>query len=139
VPTVTFDVLCVFVVLSLDRRRVLHVNVTASPYAEWAAQQVVEAFSEDATFTFLVRDRDGIFGAAFDRRVNSLGIRQLRMAPLSSLAPDILTHASTRALVGLLGIGRRERRLAHLERSLARGPLHDHGAVGAMHVRENRG
>jgi hypothetical protein len=44
VPTVTFDVLYVLVVLSLERRRLLHVNVTAHPYATWAAQQLVEAF-----------------------------------------------------------------------------------------------
>ena len=38
VPTVTFDVLYVFFVLSLERRRVLHVNVTRQPHAAWAAQ-----------------------------------------------------------------------------------------------------
>ncbi len=43
-PTVTFQVVYVFVVLSLERRRILHVNVTVHPYAEWTAQQVVEAF-----------------------------------------------------------------------------------------------
>jgi hypothetical protein len=41
VPTVTFDVLYVFFVLSLERRRILHVNVTAHPNAAWTAQQVV--------------------------------------------------------------------------------------------------
>jgi hypothetical protein len=50
VPTVTFDILYVFVVLSLERRRILHVNVTAHPYAEWAAQQIVEAFGADGKF-----------------------------------------------------------------------------------------
>ena len=44
VPTAAFRVLYVFVVLSLDRRRVLHFHVTTSPTAEWTAQQVVEAF-----------------------------------------------------------------------------------------------
>jgi transposase InsO family protein len=83
VPTVTFDVLYVFVVLSLERRRILHVNVTAHPYAEWAARQIVEAFGEDGAFELLIRDRDGIFGAAFNRRVNNLGVRQLRTAPRS--------------------------------------------------------
>jgi putative transposase len=83
VPTVTFDILYVFVVLSLERRRILHVNVTAHPYAEWAAQQIVEAFGEDGAFKLLIRDRDGIFGAVFDRRVNNLGVRQLRIAPRS--------------------------------------------------------
>jgi transposase InsO family protein len=83
VPTVTFDILYVFVVLSLERRLILHVNVTAHPYAEWAAQQIVEAFGADSAFKLIIRDRDKIFGAAFDRRVENLGIRQLRIAPRS--------------------------------------------------------
>src|SRR5690606_16392932 len=44
----TFGVLYVFFVLSLERRRVLHVNVTAHPYAAWAAaQQMIEAVAPD--------------------------------------------------------------------------------------------
>jgi hypothetical protein len=82
-PTVTFDVLYVFVVLSLERRLILHANVTAHPYAAWAAQQVVEAYGEDGAFKFLIRDRDAIFGRTFDQRMNNLGIRQLRIAPRS--------------------------------------------------------
>jgi hypothetical protein len=58
VPTVTFDILYVFVVLSLERRLILHVNVTTHPYAEWAAQQIVEAFGADGGFKLLIRDRD---------------------------------------------------------------------------------
>jgi transposase InsO family protein len=83
VPTVTFDILYVFVVLSLERRLIVHVNVTADPYAEWAAQQIVEAFGHDGVFKTLIRDRDKIFGAAVDHRVNNLGVRQLRIAPRS--------------------------------------------------------
>jgi len=83
VPTVTFKVLYVFFVLSLERRRVLHVNVTAHPTAEWAAQQVVEAIGPDLAFERLIRDRDKIFGASFDRRVENLGLTQLRIAPRS--------------------------------------------------------
>ena len=83
VPTVTFDVLYVFVVLSLERRRILHVNVTSHPYGEWAAQQIVEAFGEDGTFRFLIRDRDKISGKAFDGRVDHLGVEQLLTAPRS--------------------------------------------------------
>src|SRR5579864_3700312 len=80
-PTVTFGVLYVFFVLSLHRRRVIHVNVTEHPTAEWAAQQIVEAVGPDAGLTRLIRDRDKIFGAAFDRRVDNLGLTQLRTAP----------------------------------------------------------
>jgi putative transposase len=83
VPTVTFQVLYVFVVLSLERRRILHVNVTAHPYAAWAAQQIVEAVGPDPDVVRLIRDRDGIYRAVFDTRVRNLGIEQLRTAPRS--------------------------------------------------------
>jgi len=59
VPTVTFKVLYVFVVLSHARRRVVHFNVTESPTAQWTAQQISEAFPWEAAPRFLVRDRDG--------------------------------------------------------------------------------
>src|SRR3989454_94732 len=48
VPTATFRVLYVFVVLLHHRRRVVHFNVTDSPTAAWTAQQVVEAFPHDS-------------------------------------------------------------------------------------------
>ena len=44
VPTATFRVLYCFLVLSHDRRRVVHFNVTANPSAAWTAQQLVEAY-----------------------------------------------------------------------------------------------
>jgi transposase InsO family protein len=83
VPTVTFGIVCVFFVLSLERRRVLHVNVTRQPHAAWAAQQIVEAIGADLVPARLIRDRDGIFGAVFDTRVDHLGIRQIKIAPRS--------------------------------------------------------
>ncbi len=83
VPTVTFDVLYVFFILSLERRRILHVNVTAHPHAAWTAQQIVEAVGPDVEVVRLVRDRDSIYGSAFDARVRNLGIEQLVIAPRS--------------------------------------------------------
>ena len=66
VPTATFQRLFCFVVMSLDRRRILHVNVTRNPTAEWVAQQILEAFSGDGWMPrFLQRDRDGAYGWAF--------------------------------------------------------------------------
>jgi hypothetical protein len=56
VPTVTFGVLYVFFVLSLERRRVIHVNVTEHPTAEWAAQQIVEAVGPDVEPRDLIGD-----------------------------------------------------------------------------------
>ena len=77
------DVLYVFFVLSLERRRILHVNVTAHPHAAWTAQQVVEAVGPDGEVVRLIRDRDSIYGSAFDSRVRNLGIEQLVVAPRS--------------------------------------------------------
>ena len=62
VPTALFRVLFVFVVLSHDRRRVVHFNVTEHPTAEWTAQQIREAFPWDEAPRYLIRDRDAIFG-----------------------------------------------------------------------------
>jgi putative transposase len=83
VPTVTFDVLYVFFVLSLERRRILHVNVTAHPHAAWTAQQIVEAVGPDVEVVRLVRDRDSIYGSAFDVRMRNLGIEPLVIAARS--------------------------------------------------------
>src|SRR5262245_43095065 len=47
VPTATFRVLFVLIVLAHERRRIVHFNVTEHPTAQWTAQQVVEAFPWD--------------------------------------------------------------------------------------------
>jgi len=83
VPTVTFRILFVFLVLSHDRRRVLHSNVTGSPTAKWTGQQIVEAFPWDTVPRYLIRDRDGIYGRDFTGRANALGIKQILIAPRS--------------------------------------------------------
>ena len=79
-PTVRFTMLYVLVFLSIDRRRVIHFNVTAHPTAEWTAQQVIEAFPWDTAPKYLLRDRDGIYGDWFKRRVKNLGIEQVLTA-----------------------------------------------------------
>ena len=58
VPTATFRVLFVLVVLSHDRREILHSNVTESPTAEWTARQIIEAVGLDDTPKYLIRERD---------------------------------------------------------------------------------
>src|SRR5262245_54485857 len=59
------------------RRRILHVNCTEHPTASWTAQQVVDAFPEDAAPRFLLRDRDCIYDATFRRRVAGLGLTEV--------------------------------------------------------------
>jgi len=73
----------VFIVLSHDRRRVVHFNVTEHPTAQWAAQQLVEAFPYDSAPRYMLRDRDTIYGEKVRRRIKSLGIEEVVTAPRS--------------------------------------------------------
>jgi hypothetical protein len=67
VPTIRFQVRYVFLVLAHQRRRILHINVTAHPTAEWAADQLRYAFPWDSAPRYLLQDRDRIFGDNFTR------------------------------------------------------------------------
>src|SRR5258705_394384 len=83
VPTATFRILYVFVVLLHHRRRVVHFNVTDSPTAAWTAQQIVEAFPDDSAPRYLLRDRDSIYGGEFRRRVKAIGLAEVLITPRS--------------------------------------------------------
>ncbi len=75
VSTATFRVLFVMLILSHDRRRVLHFDVTANPTAAWTSQQVVNAFPWDSAPRYMIRDRDGIYRPALRNRVRHLGVK----------------------------------------------------------------
>jgi len=83
VPTVRNKILYVFLVLAHDRRRVLHFNVTSNPTAEWTAQQIVEAFPWELSARYLIRDNDKIYGEAFQKRVQDMGLQEVPTAPRS--------------------------------------------------------
>ncbi|MGH9880088.1 MAG: hypothetical protein ACRD6N_01530 [Pyrinomonadaceae bacterium] len=77
VPTVSFRLLFVFVVLAHQRRHAIHFNVTAHPTAEWTGRQIAEAFPWDGAPRYLLHDRDCVYGAAFHQRVGQMGIREV--------------------------------------------------------------
>ena len=83
VPTFTFRVLFVFVVLAHDRRQILHVNVTGHPTAAWTAQQIRNAFPWDTAPRFLLRDRDGTYGDECRACLDAMGIDEVLTAPRS--------------------------------------------------------
>ena len=83
VPTATFRILYVFLVLRHDRRRILHVNVTLHPTSSWTAQQIIEAFPFETAPSFVLRDRDSIYGGIFRRRVAGMGIKEVLIVPRS--------------------------------------------------------
>jgi hypothetical protein len=77
VPTAGLRVLFVLVVLAHHRRRVVHFNVTEHPTAQWTAQQIVDAFPDDSAPSYLLRDRDNVYGQAFRHRVKRMGIEEV--------------------------------------------------------------
>ncbi len=83
VPTATFRLLYVFVILSHPRRHILHFNVTIQPTAAWVARQLRQAFPFETSPRYLIRDRDGIYGVEVRRCLFSLGIEEVVTAPRS--------------------------------------------------------
>jgi len=83
VPTIGFDLLYVLVVVRLERRDLVWINVTANPTAEWVARQITEAFPWDEAPHYLIRDRDRIYGSVVRRRLRVMGIRDKPTAPAS--------------------------------------------------------
>src|SRR5256712_3585894 len=81
VPTLTFRLLFGFIVLRHDRRELVHVNVTTHPTATWTARQMIDAFPYESAPTYVLRDRDAIYGNEFTRRIADMGIREIRIAP----------------------------------------------------------
>src|ERR1700694_3069984 len=72
VPTIGFSLLYAFVIVHLDRRNLVWINVTTNPTAEWVARQMTEAFPWDDAPKYLIRDRDRIFGAVVTRRLRAM-------------------------------------------------------------------
>ena len=83
VPTLGFDLLYAFVIIHLDRRHLVWINVTTSPTAEWITRQLTEAFPWDAASRHLIHDRDRIYGSMVARRMRAMGIRDKPTAPAS--------------------------------------------------------
>jgi transposase InsO family protein len=81
VPTIGFELLYAFVIVRLDRRHLVWINVTTNPTAEWVARQITEAFPWNEAPRYLTRDRDGIYGAIVTRRLRAMGIRDKPIAP----------------------------------------------------------
>jgi putative transposase len=78
VPTATYRLLFVLVLLAHDRRRIRHVAVTAHPTAAWTAQQLREAFPWDEAPRYLIHDRDQAFASP---GATAMGIEEVLTAP----------------------------------------------------------
>src|SRR5205809_4812687 len=115
VPTATFRVLFALVVLSHDRRRLVHFNGTEHPTADWTGRQLIEACGLEEPW-HLIRDRDQVYGERFSRQAKTLDIREVVIAPRSpwqnaytervigSIRRECLDHVVVIAERHLLGI-----------------------------------
>jgi transposase InsO family protein len=78
VPTITFSLLYCFFVISHDRRRILHFNVTKHPTSLWIVQQLREAFPFGSAPRFVIFDRDAKYGLEVPATVRSLTVSPVR-------------------------------------------------------------
>ena len=119
VPTARLRVLFVLVVLARHRRHVVHFNITEHPTARWTAQQIIDAFPDDSTPFYLLRDRDQVYGEQFRRRVKGLQIEEVLTAPHSPwqnpFAERLICSIRRECLDHILVLGER-----HLRRILTR-------------------
>jgi transposase InsO family protein len=83
VPTIGFDLLYAFLIIRLDRRDLVWINVTTNPTAEWIARQLIEAFPWNEAPLYLIRDRDQIYSTIVTGRLRAMGIRDKPVAPAS--------------------------------------------------------
>jgi putative transposase len=96
VPTVTYRLLFVLVILAHDRRRIVHVAVTDHPTAAWTAQQLRNAFPEDHAARYLLHDRDPVF-ADVASTIGAMQIREIVTAPRSPWRTPTLSASSARS------------------------------------------
>ena len=78
VVTATFRLVYVLVIMEIDTRRILHVNVTRHPTALWTLQQFRECVSGDEGYRFIIHDRDSIYSRELDSSLRTLGLRVLK-------------------------------------------------------------
>ena len=83
VPTISFRLLYGLLIMGHGRRQILWFGVTSHPTAEWMANQPTEACGWEQAPRYLIRDRDGVFGELFVRRLRSMGIRDRPTSPRS--------------------------------------------------------
>src|SRR5712671_3063596 len=165
VPTVRFSVLYCFFVISHDRRRILHFNVTKHPASLWIVQQLREAFPFESAPRFLIFDRDGKYGVEVPAAVRSLKRRAVRTSFESpwqngvaerwveSCRRDLLDHiiaVNERHLKRLLSeyiryyhedrthLGLGKATPHRRTRSVASGRILSHERLGGLHHRYDR-
>jgi putative transposase len=165
VPTVTFQLLYCFFIISHDRRQIVHLNVTRHPTSSWIVQQLREAFPYESAPKFLLFDHDKKYGLEVPAALRSLqitGVQTSIQSPwqngvaerwVGSCRRDLLDHIialNERHLKRLLSayasyyhddrthLGLRKETPGRRIRSAATGPVICHARLGGLHHRYDR-
>jgi transposase InsO family protein len=80
-PTIGFRLLYGIIIIRLQRRELVWVNVTPHSTAEWVVRQITEAFPWEQAPQYLIRDRDRVYGTVVRHRLRAMGIRDKPIAP----------------------------------------------------------
>ena len=97
VQTLTFRTLYVLVFITHGRRELVHVAVTARPTAAWVWRQLIEATAWGRRPTYLIRDRDRVYGGDFAARAKALGIQTL-LTPFRAPKANAIAERVVRTL-----------------------------------------
>jgi hypothetical protein len=100
VPTVTYRLLFVLVILAHERRRIVHLAVTFHPTAAWTAQQLRDACPWDQAPRYLVHDHDLAFQPLL-ATAEATGIEIVRTAPRRGRTPTS-NDSSARCVASVL-------------------------------------
>ena len=165
VPTVTFQLLYCFFIISHDRRQILHLNVTCHPTSTWIVQQLREAFPYESAPRFLLFDHDQKYGSEVLAALRSLqiaGVQTSIRSPwqngvaerwVESCRRDLLDHiiaGNQRHLKRLLTdyiryyhddrthLGLRKQTPGGRVRSVGRGRILSFPRLGGLHHRYER-
>ena len=91
--TATFRMLYVFVVIEHGSRRLVRVDITAHPSADWTLQQLREVVGMDCSHRYLLHDRDSFFAKRLDESIKAPGVSELKSPPRSPKANSICERA----------------------------------------------
>ncbi|MPZ47424.1 MAG: transposase [Betaproteobacteria bacterium] len=113
--TATFRMVYVFVVIEQGSRRLVRVDVTAHPSAEWTLQQLREVVGYEDRYRYLIHDRDSIFAKHLDESIKALGLSVLKSPPrcpkANSVCERVIGTIRRECLDWLIPISQRHLRL----------------------------
>ena len=90
-----FQVLYVFVAIEIGTRRMLHVNVTDHPTAEWTRQQFRAFLDGESDHRYLIYDRDPVFSAKVDEALTGFGLKVMKTPVRSPMAKAYASHCTS--------------------------------------------